>query len=71
MKVDINEIRKKSNGNVIIGKYPDLKNSVITFNGVGNILCCGENVRLVNSTITFSGNHSIIHFGAPAMLYWG
>lgn len=46
--------------NRFIGTPPAMSNSLICFNGSGNILFCEKGVRLLNCSITFSGNDSVI-----------
>ena len=38
--VSINNIQGLSNGNQILGEFPNLKNSTINFKGTNNILYC-------------------------------
>lgn len=46
--------------NKFLGTPPAMKNSVIRFNGSGNILFCEEGVSLSKCTITFNGNDCVI-----------
>ena len=63
------DIKKLNSGNQILGKFPTLSNSTITFQGENNILYCEDNVKLVNSEIIFNGSNSIVWLGSSNHQY--
>ena len=64
-----NEICEMGNGNKIIGYYPKVNNSTITFIGENNILYCEQGVELVDSELRFEGNNSIIYLSSNRHKY--
>lgn len=63
------KIHEEENGNKIIGTYPELKKSTITFEGKNNILFCEDNVTLSNSNIKFRGDNTLIYLRSSKHAY--
>lgn len=63
------QIFELNNDNRIIGSYPDLKNSNISFSGRGNVLYCADNVIISDSYINFNGNNSIVYLNSSRYEY--
>lgn len=57
-------------GNKVLGEFPRLENSKITFDGAGNVLYCEPGVRLKNSTIEFRGDNSLVYLSESRHLYF-
>lgn len=49
-----------NNNNIIIGRFPNIKNSSINFREKNNILYCEDNVKLLDSELNFMGDNSVI-----------
>ncbi len=52
-----------TDGNQILGEFPNMENSVINFKGKGNILFCESGVALRDSTLNFKNDNSLIFLG--------
>lgn len=65
----MDEVYEEDNGNLIIGKYPELQNSTITFEGKNNVLYCEENVVLSDSELIFKGNNALIFLSSSRYKY--
>ena len=56
-------IQGLSDGNQILGEFPNLKDTNICFKGKNNILYCEPGVTLVGSELIFFANNSVIYLG--------
>ncbi|MCR4610953.1 MAG: hypothetical protein K5644_03550 [Lachnospiraceae bacterium] len=61
----ITNIQNLSDGNQILGSFPNLKSSQINFKGKNNILYCESGITLTNSTINFKADNSVVYLGKP------
>ncbi len=65
----IEEFKKLTDGNLVLGKLPKLHNTVIRFSGKNNILYCEEDVFLDSTIINFQGDNSVIYLGSNYFHY--
>lgn len=60
---------KRLKNNKILGVFPNLDNSKITFSGKNNILFCEEHVNLKNSIINFNADNSLVYLSSNKHIY--
>ena len=60
---NIEDKEKLTDGNLVRGSFPQLKNSKIIFRGKGNVLFCKDGVTIEDSVLDFNSNNGLIYLG--------